>query len=702
LTKRLIVTGITFIFSLTSILSGCGPASPTPTPAIALTATSTVTRTLTSTPTFTPTPTATSTPNPVISQGDPGRIVELIRLGKGMIGEAVWSPDGNAIVVPRSTGIFRLNATTLEELTPIETVAPAYHLDVSPDGTLIASTIGRNDESILLWRVSDGSQVRSFVAPEIPIEGEDPPATRKASGFRNIQFSPDGKILAALCDGDRKIHLWNTADGKHLQTIEVWKGFSSFTFSTDGETLITGNLDGVVRSYGVADGKLRKTFTQSGDFPTLSPDGATLALSFGQDVVLMRMTDGAYLHKLKGSKYGIYCLDFSPDGKLLAGLSYYGGLYLWNIADGKLLNKAEPQGYIDTSHSVDAPGDWTWTPRSISFSPDGSSLLQQAGDNSVRIIKVQEWSITGEYEDVSYPSDGMAFLKNGNSIELIRHYHLAEYNIVTGELTGEADLPPGFGAPLAVFSSDGSLAASGCWQNNSFYACVWKPADNSIKTLNYSGGSLIGLDLSSDGRILAAARYPEEITRLWSVDEGKPLRTFPGFRDPKFSPDGSMIALQEKWVPLPSGGISVKNTVHIFEISGGKEVGLINPDRSVEVKVFSPDGKILAVGGFGQKTGFSLWHVPDGDLIRVLEYQWNVTMMRGNYPTAVAFSPDGKIVAAGDGFGVIRIWRMEDGTLIKELNNHFYKILWLSFSADGMRLASSSADGTVRIWGILR
>ncbi|MCB0199232.1 MAG: hypothetical protein KDI03_04095 [Anaerolineae bacterium] len=71
-----------------------------------------------------------------------------------------------------------------------------------------------------------------------------------------------------------------------------------------------------------------------------------------------------------------------------------------------------------------------------------------------------------------------------------------------------------------------------------------------------------------------------------------------------------------------------------------------------------------------------------------------------NVITSVAFSPDGRFVAAGSADNTIRLWRTADGMLATVLSGHEYVVTSIAFSPDGRLLASGSIDATVRLWDI--
>ena len=70
------------------------------------------------------------------------------------------------------------------------------------------------------------------------------------------------------------------------------------------------------------------------------------------------------------------------------------------------------------------------------------------------------------------------------------------------------------------------------------------------------------------------------------------------------------------------------------------------------------------------------------------------------YDTALAFSPDGSILATGHTDGKVRLWRLSDGKQLQTMEGHNEVVRKLSFSPDGATLASASDDGTVCLWGI--
>lgn len=108
----------------------------------------------------------------------------------------------------------------------------------------------------------------------------------------------------------------------------------------------------------------------------------------------------------------------------------------------------------------------------------------------------------------------------------------------------------------------------------------------------------------------------------------------------------------------------------------------------------SPEGEYLATG-IGQE--IVLWQLADNrQLFRLQGHE--------GWVVALAFSPDGEIVASGSRDGSVRLWKVQTGQCIKTLRGHTHWVQTVAFAlgqnADDSRLclASGSYDHTIRLW----
>jgi WD40 repeat protein len=79
---------------------------------------------------------------------------------------------------------------------------------------------------------------------------------------------------------------------------------------------------------------------------------------------------------------------------------------------------------------------------------------------------------------------------------------------------------------------------------------------------------------------------------------------------------------------------------------------------------------------------------------------YSIASASGGAVIAIAFSPDGSLLAYGGQDNVVHVLDAASGREIIALTSHSDRIIGLGWSPDGTRLASASGDGAVRVWGL--
>jgi WD40 repeat protein len=431
----------------------------------------------------------------------------------------------------------------------------------------------------------------------------------------------------------------------------------SVAFSPDGKLLASASYDNTVNLWEVASGRELRTLSGHTNYVNsvaFSADGKVLASgSADKTIKLWDVVSGRELRTLTGHTDSVRAVAFSPDGKLLASGSYDKTIKLWNVASGRELRTL-------TGH-----GAWVW---SVAFSPDGRFLASGSVDRTIQI-----WEVA-----------------SGKDL---------------GALRGHTDT-----VSSVAFSPDGKVLASGSVDKT---IKLWDISNGrELRTLHGHTQLVQSVAFSPDGKVLASGANDATV-KLWDAASGRELRTLNGHTvwvtSVAFSPDGAMLA---------SGGID--HTIKFWDVANGYELRTLAAHVApVNAVAFSPDGNLLASGSgdwrasdpneknllaAGRSIGDNtvrLWDVASGRMVRTLSGHNDIV-------NAVAFSPDGRILASASNDLTIKLWDVAGGRELRTLNGHAGWVQDVVFSPDGKLLASLSFDNTcsttapchIKLWDV--
>jgi RNA polymerase sigma factor (sigma-70 family) len=176
-----------------------------------------------------------------------------------------------------------------------------------------------------------------------------------------LAISPDGKLLAEADWLDQSVSLWDTGSGRLLRLLPLTQGrqrryVRTLTFSADGKSLISGQMEGFLQWWDVATGKVQRTLQ-------LTDPGRP-------------NKDWIYFYQVQASRDGkrVMSLEQYFDGKETTRLAS------WDAETGKLLHQQSLPGKVV---------GWAWSGGSLMVAlptPEGVKVMDvETGAVRVRI-----------------------------------------------------------------------------------------------------------------------------------------------------------------------------------------------------------------------------------------------------------------------------------------------------------------------------
>jgi RNA polymerase sigma factor (sigma-70 family) len=591
-----------------------------------------------------------------------------------------------------------------------------------PSGKVLVSSHGEN--TVHFWDPDTGREIRKLDGPR---------------ACEAVTTTPDGKRLVAA--GIDELWVWElSGDMPKL----LWKvkakpvGFANVEYSPDGKLLAYGGDNGQeISLLDSGTGAVVRTLPGSGYRFAFSADSKSLASWERWKVAEVCVWDAAagkkrYTLIAAGEEKGVSSAAFAPDGKTLATTSEDGRLRVWDVDKGtekhKLADDAYPSAFV-------------------SFAQDGRTLFEIGGGRirswnpaTGRATKTVVSSITGDWAAVYRLSP------DGVHVARAQYSGVGRWDVATGRELGVAIGMPHESIHPVVFSRDGTTLATATLDVKGTAVQLWDASDGRplrrfpvLPTYQLAWGC----DFTATGTLSVQIRtltefppkLPDRIAR-WDTKTGaaRPeLRLPDGTRCIAFAPDEQLMAVaSEESVALCNRvtGREVKklpgkcgadvltfsangNTLAAFEAITGRTTVWSLTDRrewkwpsanEADSKqraalrpsiALSPDGRLLAVGVEDRKAGIQIVDIATGTEL------WSLAVdLYGGPGQDFAFSPDGRTFAASSYDGVVRVWEIASGRERYRFTGHRSGTRSVAFSPDGRRLASASEDCTVLLWDV--
>ncbi|WP_445628359.1 WD40 domain-containing protein [Nostoc sp. DSM 114167] len=490
-------------------------------------------------------------------------------------------------------------------------------------------------------------------------------------GIFSVAFSPNGKLLATG-DTNGEIRLYEVANSQQLLTCKGHAGWVwSVSFSPDGQVLASGSNDQTIKLWDTSTGECFKTLKgHSGGVRsvTFSPDSQVIASgSDDQTVKLWNTTTGKCVKTLQEVGCSIWSVAFSPKDYILASGNDDYTMRLWDINSSSCI-------YILEGH--------TQRVYSVAFSPDGNTLASGSHDQTVKLWDISTAQCfktlqghTDLVHSVTFSLDGNALISCGDD------QTVKVWDFDTGECLKTLQGHRSRIWSLAICINQNICASSSDDQT----VKLWNiSTGRCIKTLQSFNNGIWSVVVSPDGKIIASGSYDQTVT-LWDITTGKCLKILRGHTNRvtsvTFSADNHFIV---------SG--SEDRTLRLWDLNTGKCLKILRGHTNRVTSVtFSADSHFIASGSDDQTV--MVWDVSTGQCLNTLREHSGRTW-------SVAFSPNSHILASGSHDRTVKLWDVHTGRCLQTLQGHTDWIYSVTFSADGSTLASGSGDQTIKLWDV--
>jgi RNA polymerase sigma factor (sigma-70 family) len=471
-------------------------------------------------------------------------------------------------------------------------------------------------------------------------------------------------------------------------------GANCLILSPDGRYLATRNSV-TVRVWDAATGKQLYAFPFSegvggyfaGQEPMVfSPDSHELFAAADAGQVLVWDLDSGKRREVYLGDYGrVHSVCLTLDNQLLAAGTER-GVMVRNQTTGRVLyetgNPRHPHPGNDDRLLLHGPYSLAV------FAPDGGSLAvhTSAAPKVVRLCDPK----TGEDRrriELGARLVRLAFSPDGRHIAVTeRDNAVRVYETETGRRVYswvvKLDNPSENYTSAVAFAPDGKFLAAGATDN---LIRMWDLTTGQERRI-FRGHSwyVTSLAFGPGGKFLYSTSWDGTVRR-WEVASGKELPVADGYSGGvavAFAPDGTRLASASD------------APIHIWDASTGRRLRVLKGDPAgTTYLAFSPNGRTLAAGGVGLTV--HLWDAATGNLLR--KWHWPKGKNPSAYVDNLMFSPDSRVLAtAVFRANQVLLWDVASGQRQLSLNHEMVR--GVAFPPRGKTLISVGWDKALRLW----
>lgn len=517
-----------------------------------------------------------------------GNLIELLDTNVTAIRALQFSQDSQKLLIRGEDNHIDIrNAKSGERL---------YELKGHDENAMWSAVFSPDDESLLtaggdgtvrLWNADTGSPIKTLIGHNVAVS--------------TARFNNTGDLIASA-GSDGAAILWDAATSRRIARMEGHQSaVSSLTFHPTDDLLATAGEDGSTAIWRLdelnqtaeSDGHRLAGHGGGGQAIAFNPErNHAVTAAYEGSMKLWNIEDGKNIGSFPVEPKGIYSIDISPDGKLLASVGGSTELSLWDLDTLEIV-----------SSETTATAAMLWT----KFNHSGSQLITTSIDGTATLHNLSEGgsniSLTGHEGALFWaafsPDDKLAATAS-YADNTVRIWDTSTGNTIH-VLRGHSG-----GIYRCGFSPDGKKIVTA---SNDTTAKVWDLETGHVDFELIGHTSTVrAASFSPDNNIIVTASY-DNTAKVWDANNGSLLHTLTGHQANlmtiAFSPDSSWFLTT-----------SYDTTARIWDSSTGETLHtLTGHSDKLEMAAISNDGSLVITQGHDDQP--RLWRTSVSDLLTI-------------------------------------------------------------------------------------
>ncbi|MHC5112180.1 MAG: protein kinase domain-containing protein [Planctomycetota bacterium] len=586
-----------------------------------------------------------------------------------VINAVAWFADGTRIVSGSDDRTVRVTSVPDggEVLVLVGHTDKVFDVAVNSNGTLIAS--GSRDWTVRIWDAVSGSLIKVLNLPERVTDVEFSPdgteiaaaasysgivqfwdvdsleepfaQIREPNRVECIAYSPDGTLIATgafqdTATHDSTIRIYDRASGAILHELDTGTSrVCSIAFSPDGNQIGAATHDGrvFIWSYQLESAELvfiQEKGAPAYEFVFMGNGSKVLSGGYDRDLNVFDAESAEPLNSFMGHRKPITGIAVSHDDTLVATASMDGTVKIWEFTH-------RPPHKILTDHEFGVGR--------IAFSTDGAFLVSTSADPAMGVWNTSDWTLIQMVRGEEAITNALA-LDGETSV------------VYTGQLSPQNQ----------------RIGTIHAWNEH------WEPEV-------FSNGlpSVWEIAINPNCQALYAAFGESNQPRRWDLQSREEIQELSSIRGCGTSMISSPVG---NWIAGSCGQWILIHDCSTDEVV--YELGWPFPESNhiFSGLAFSHDARLLAAGSTNGQ--IAVWDMDEDQLLYIVNKPDDP---RVNW---IAFHPNGERLAAATQSGVV-LYDGATGDRLLSFRN-LGDAGFVAFSPDGRHMAASSRDSTIHVW----